>query len=389
MNDFTSTPAVDQIAGLSDPILRNLKITQSYHELSLAFSNRTGPCANWCTFATWASKQAGQTIRHEDLSNKLRHTLKNAPELSQPMLELLETAALSGTNLGKGRIAQLIWDSLNPEAAMERAGNAVARGNQKVYAEIAREFARFAAAFLDDKTFDDEKLAEFCASFAPGDPPNGQRLLKQAFTRYYQAFFEKRPKERAELILLANLEIGLHEQTRLQPEIAEALEAAVPDPKIFKSKLLDALFPTRSWVKYIGAIFTAISQRPTPLDRAIAKFSTAARHHIRLFLTKNMMELGFPNGMELRLGRDLSAKYPELLVKLANPELLALLHEIDPTSDDLRETGAVDWADFPERIHFIADLFRCFHEVEDLRLPPFEPAQVSDLKQGIRPLGKL
>jgi hypothetical protein len=34
----------------------------------LAMTKRLGPCANWCTFATWASRQAGQTIRGEDLA---------------------------------------------------------------------------------------------------------------------------------------------------------------------------------------------------------------------------------------------------------------------------------------------------------------------------------
>ena len=53
---------VKQIAQLDDPILRNLKITQTYCELSKAFNIKSGTSANWCTFATWASKQAGVTI---------------------------------------------------------------------------------------------------------------------------------------------------------------------------------------------------------------------------------------------------------------------------------------------------------------------------------------
>ena len=59
---------VERIAALGDPVLRNLQITQCYCELSRLFAARTGgEPANWCTFATWASKQAGQTIRKEDL----------------------------------------------------------------------------------------------------------------------------------------------------------------------------------------------------------------------------------------------------------------------------------------------------------------------------------
>jgi hypothetical protein len=53
---------VEAICAIPDPIVRNLRITQAYGEMSRALSARTGPGANWCTFATWASKQAGQTI---------------------------------------------------------------------------------------------------------------------------------------------------------------------------------------------------------------------------------------------------------------------------------------------------------------------------------------
>ena len=58
---------IDRIARLGDPILRNLQITQCYYEISRSVAGLTGHSANWCTFATWASKQAGQTIRQEDL----------------------------------------------------------------------------------------------------------------------------------------------------------------------------------------------------------------------------------------------------------------------------------------------------------------------------------
>src|ERR671919_1377411 len=75
--DTVSPPAptvaeVERIAALTDPVVRNLQITQCYCELSRAFAARTGGGpANWCTFATWASKQAGQTIRREDLAHAL------------------------------------------------------------------------------------------------------------------------------------------------------------------------------------------------------------------------------------------------------------------------------------------------------------------------------
>jgi hypothetical protein len=62
---------VEAIARRRDPVIRNLQITQCYHELSTAIATRLGLNANWCTFATWASKQAGQSIRKEDLARTL------------------------------------------------------------------------------------------------------------------------------------------------------------------------------------------------------------------------------------------------------------------------------------------------------------------------------
>ena len=59
-DDFPSIAEVDRIATLGDRVLRNLQITQCYHELALALAKRTSTHANWCNFATWASKQAGE-----------------------------------------------------------------------------------------------------------------------------------------------------------------------------------------------------------------------------------------------------------------------------------------------------------------------------------------
>ena len=71
MSDIPTLSQVEEITAGANSVIRNLQITQCYHELSLALAERTGQSANWCTFATWASKQAGQTIRKEDLARTL------------------------------------------------------------------------------------------------------------------------------------------------------------------------------------------------------------------------------------------------------------------------------------------------------------------------------
>ena len=74
-----------------------------------------------------------------------------------------------------------------PFDAVELASDAVARGNRKVFEEIGYEFARYLAA--DD-------LDAFLDGLRPGDPPDGQRLLRAAFTRYAQVASEPDPKAR-------------------------------------------------------------------------------------------------------------------------------------------------------------------------------------------------
>jgi hypothetical protein len=82
-----TTAVVDAISIIANPVIRNLKITQCYCELSSAFAARTVMCANWCTFAIWASKQAGQTIREEDLQRTIENILKQEPAISEIFMD--------------------------------------------------------------------------------------------------------------------------------------------------------------------------------------------------------------------------------------------------------------------------------------------------------------
>ena len=79
MNAVPTVADVERITAIADPVLRNLQITQCYHELAAAMASLTGPGANWCAVATWASKQAGQSIRREDLQRALQRQLRASP----------------------------------------------------------------------------------------------------------------------------------------------------------------------------------------------------------------------------------------------------------------------------------------------------------------------
>jgi len=78
-----------------------------------------------------------------------------------------------------------------------------------------------------------------------------------------------------------------------------------------------------------------------------------------------------------------------LLRQITNPELLQFLQKHDLSSDSLRGSGALDWADLPERLHFILDLFRCYAERADLFDPPFSQEQLRAMLDGQMPEGRL
>jgi hypothetical protein len=385
---------IERISALSDPVIRNLQITQCYHELSAVMASRTGPSPNWCTFATWASKQAGVSIRKEDLLRALESLF-----IQSASLEADQDLALAAQELGAQaeplEIRLTVWELIHPAEALERASQAVGRGNRKVFAEIGREFARFFAACLSDPAPDPARLEAFCSELRPGDPPDGQGYLRQAFTRYYRSFFEPDAKKRAELLFHANLEIGLHEQTRLQPEIKEAMEAGLPRPGVITLRLilptpgLRTIFPKFGLPALGRWLFQRLRGRRTRLESAVEALVQAARQQVRLTLTEHLMAITLPPDVSLRLGTDLGLPFPAALQALSDQELSALLERIDPTPDSPVQSGALDWADLPERMHLICDLFRCYGDSPDLFMSPYNQEQVAALKSGRLPGGRL
>ena len=391
---MTALPAptvadVERIARLRDPALRNLQITQSYYELSQVMTARTGLSANWCTFATWASKQAGQSIRKEDLQRTLERALHEITSPGRGEQDFASEIQAAGASGAPGEIRAAASEAADYRPAVERLSQAVGSGNKKVFEEIGREFARFYAGLLQDDQPDEAKLGRFCEALRPGEPLEGQGYLRQAFTRYYRALFIDDPKVRAELLLCANLEIGLHEQTRLQPEIAEALDSAYLSGTQFALRLLRASFPFYGLFASAGWLARRLLARPTALDRAIQALLSDLQRALRHVFTETMMTIRFPPDRVIMLGDDLRADFPERLRQITDPDLRRLLAQIDPTQDSVGGSGAVDWANLPDRLHFIADLFRCFQETAELFDAPFTPEQTAALKAGRMPDGRL
>lgn len=354
MTPLPTPEDVARTAALTDLTARNIEVTRGYHRFSQRFRDFLGDEATWPAFAAWASAQAGRTIRKEDLLRALEQRLGG----SEPVRRLVQgPLKLSARVVLRGVLG------LNP---FERSSQAVSRGNIKVYSEIGAVFARY-LRLLDQNPAPDAVLA-LTSSLAPGPPPGGQDLLKRAFPVLDLARRTPPGKQRSELILLANSLIGLHEQTRLQPEIESSMDGSVLDAVEIKQRLADVLLPHLSPVR--RAAKAVLMKQLLP---ALSPLVEQVRILTREIITERMMVIELP-GETLRLGQDLSGGYPPALATIENPELRAVHQQYDPTPDSLAGSAAANWADFAERMHFILELFRSRQSAARIFEPPADIA---------------
>jgi hypothetical protein len=373
------TPAeVRAIVSIADSSLRNLRITECYYRLSLVMRMRTGPGANWCTFATWASKQAGQTIRGEDFFQHLQRRAGAGWTMLHPVQSTWRFLLRRGIFNPETTLGRLVRAIHTPFDAFERASDAVARGNQKVFEEIGYEFARYVEACDPADAPDSESVLEFLSGLRAGPPAEGQDLLREAFTHYQQQTSDPSATARAQLLLLANLKIGLHEQTRLQPEILQAIEAGADTAKDLRARVQRALVPhavLRRWFR-------------RPIEYAAGKYIAYARSITRRAITDSLMVLTLPQSV-LRLGAHLPLAFDEELAIIDSTELAELWERFEPNGAECADCGAKDWSVLAERMHYIMHLFRCVHGEAGLLDPPFSPEQVRVMRQGRIPSGAL
>jgi hypothetical protein len=374
---------VERIAAMEDRVVRNLQITQCYCELSEAMRARLGGAADWCAFATWASRQAGSTIRGEDLLDRIERRLGDGSVLLEPVQSINRYLLRKGLFEPRTRLGRTAAEIHTPFDAVERASANVAEGNRKVFEEIGREFARFLAVVPPQAAPGSDAIRAFAAGLRVGQPPDGQDLLREAFTFYQHAALETDPPSRAGWTLLANLKIGQHEQTRLQPQIAAAVDAPFVTTEDLGSRVLHALIPSsRRWLRLL--------HRPaaSALGWLAQGVRAASVRLTREAVTEALMVLTLPGGV-LRLGRNLDAPVPTVFTGTLPPPLSAFIREFDPCGPGVSDCGAHNWCNFGERMHYILHLFRAYAADSALFAPPFSSEQVTAFRAGIVPSGDL
>jgi hypothetical protein len=350
-----------EVARTGNLVLRNLKITQMYHRLSLEMTTLIGhQDTNWCTFACNASKTAGYSIRNEELLPFYRMfaRLSRYRPVRRAWVSFVRLAERFGLDAESGRIPQAISDSISA-------------GNLKVFEEIAPAFARAIRTFHQDVDYDADKLASFlAATFRPGPTEaGGQDYLREAFTHYYDAMFEVNPKRKSETILLANLKVGLHEQIRLQPNIVDALNA--PLTVGLRGEGQRNVADTLS--KVLPANIAARSARGfDAVERVVVGRLMIA---LRRLVTARVMQIRLPYG-NVRLGSDLpllpgERRFPDMLQTIEHPELIRFLKRFELDSESMRGSRAADWGNLDDRMRFILTLFRTRQKSLELFDQPF------------------
>lgn len=376
MTIMTSARVREIVALDEQPIVRNLLITDAYHRLTLAMAQLLpGGDLAWPVFATWASKQAGVFIRQEEIPRALFEALE------------LERVALV-------------------RAILDGISRFIIGGNKIVFEELGLAFASFIETFAEPSARTEANLNTLLANFSEGESmpdqvtitpdgalvrkgDGGQSLVRTALRHYFEALRETQVDARAELMLLANVECGLHEQIRLQPYIGGALDAPIGE------LLRVAKVPDHP-----------LAERSVDLARRVS--------------TELLMTMTLPHEV-IDLGCDLKAPvgasmWPTELSHLRHPTLLALAERVGAYETRERElefpdrvegwvndfmtklglarpeaqgTGAKRWSRLDDRMRFIFEFFRSRQRDAALLGSPFSPAQQAEFHAGRIPDGRL
>jgi hypothetical protein len=345
-------------------IVRNLQVTLGYYRLSQGMRKVLGSRnVTWVGIATYASKTAGQAIRHELMPQRIKSALIRAAGYDETFMflrDVLIEPAQDPVDETTNRLAE----------ALSEVSLLVSEGNVMVYAELAEPFLEFIKRFSDVWSRDDAELNRFVSECLRSGAieEGGQDWLIEAFRAFYDARFETDPKLKAEHVFHANMLVGLHEQTRLQPFIERAL--AVPVTVIGSSGT-----STHSAV-------TDDKEKPGVTLKLAMKWGT-----------RMLMSLTLPN-RELRLAQDVIAptgvvRFAPDLITLEQPRVIELVSSFNRDADTLSGSAADNWASLAERMGFIVDLFRSHQQYKRMFEPPFLEDQIAAIDSGFMPAGPL
>jgi hypothetical protein len=329
---------------------------------------------NWSTFATWASKTAGQSIRNEEIPPFVNDLVGDAEdEVMHPFGKI--AAVVHEITPTTGFHASFLLEPV--KETIGTVSQQIAEGNKKVFAELAPFFQLFVDQMRIAPPPSTDGLAVLQRKLSPD---GSQARLGEAFRNYFDAIVEQDPVEKARLVLLGNCRIGLHEQTRLQPEIEGAMDAPVD---VILRKHLHASLGT-------GAGRGILQRLVDAVEEPLVDLTTVVKLLWERIATRYLMSLSLPGGTQLPLGRNIPKDasspsfVPAPLQNITAPgELLELLQEYDRArgATDVG-SASVDWRELDDRMNFIVNLFRSRQQAPELLGQPFSDEQRDAILAG-------
>ena len=370
MSTKISAEEIDLILNQKNLLVRNLQITLGYHKVARmlrGFSSTEN--VNWFGFGVFASKTAGQAIRHELLPGPLKSAMIRAAGYDNTLVYFHNVLESSSDPVAQNT------DSLLVEI-LTRVSLLLSKGNLMIFQEVAKPYVDLVNTFGHDWQPNETKFQAFVdRHFIPGHfEDGGQEWLIESCACFYQARFTTDAKKKAELILMGNLLLGYHEQSRLQPIIEKSI--AVPFDVLTEGMLPDDdLKP--------------LSRRGKMAQRAIG----LSRQMILRSITRMWMAYSLPT-RSLRVGKDLVAptgmtNFPRHLIIIENPRCQELVLTFDNDLNTLAGSAAGNWGNLMDRMNFLVTFFRSYQHYQLLYNKPFLDSQIAMIEAGYFPHGPL
>jgi hypothetical protein len=208
--------------------------------------------------------------------------------------------------------------------------------------------------------------------------------LVQAFEWWRTAIVTADDQTRAFAVLAANVLAVAHEQQRLQPDIAAAMNVGL----LMAAGIIHQVTPR--WMPHV-------------LERLVARLVGKPLQRVATRLwqqttTELLLTLRMP-GQVLRLHHDVpplpdGQRFPPVLAELLDsPEEIAMAVAVyrtwDRTDGSGERSGAADWAELHQRMSYIVNLFRGRQRDASLAAHPFTEAQLTAMRAGQVPDGPL
>ena len=328
---------------------------------------RIGDAADWCTFAMWASRQAGSTIRGEDL-------LDDSTGGSGGRSGCGAAASLGRMLLRRGlfqpETAWAAWSPPSTPRSMRSSARARSGERQPESLRGNRTGVRAVLAMVPVDATRIPGVRRVC-----GRPPSGRAARRAGpaagRVRPLSAAASRNRSRRARRwILLANLKIGFHEQTRLQPQIVAAVTRRSPPRRSWGARAAHACFPAHA----TGRVFSMVL--PRSRGRTALVVRREAVRVTREVVTEAMMVLACPARC-CRSAATSTCPSRNVLAGATHAVPRRLRAGVRPVPARRHRVRRARLVDLQQRLHYITHLFRAYAEAASIFWRPFTEEQVA------------